>query len=273
MPSWNITVDHGNSLDACSLLAQASGLSKTRIKETMSKGGVWLRKGGKGRLARLRRATFLPKGGDELQLHHDPEVLARTCPPATLLADRGHYSAWAKPAGMLSQGTMAGDHCSLLHQVEGAFSPRRPALPVHRLDREVAGLVVVAHSPAAAARLSRLFAGRQVEKIYRATVRGCPQSDDGTIAIPLDGREAVTVYRRLATDAAGACSRLEIRLLTGKKHQIRRHLALLGHPILGDPRYGRDNAHPAGLQLVAVRLAFTCPFSGRPERFELPAVD
>lgn len=269
MPSWTLTVPKGNTLDACTLLARFSGLSKSRVKETMIKGGVWLQKRGKGKSARLRRATFLPRGGDLLRLHHDPEILARTAQHAQLVADRGHYSVWNKPAGMPSQGTLFADHCSLLHQAKSAFSPRRPALPVHRLDREAKGLVIVAHSPEAAARLSRIFAGGEVEKTYVASVLGRLTQKHGIIDIPLDGRKAATGFRVIKTSEEPSSSRVEVRLFTGRKHQIRRHLAAIGHPILGDPRYGRGNACAAGLQLTAVRLVFTCPFSGKAEWFEL----
>jgi tRNA pseudouridine32 synthase/23S rRNA pseudouridine746 synthase len=98
-------------------------------------------------------------------------------------------------------------------------------------------------------------------------VRGRPPADSGRIELPLDGQAALTRYRVSACDAtAGTCT-LEVETDTGRKHQIRRHLALLGVPVIGDPRYGRGNKDPGGLRLTAHRLAFRCPFSGQPVEF------
>ena len=84
----------------------------------------------------------------------------------------------------------------------------------------------------------------------------------GRIDLPLDGRPALTEYRVERYDRARDASVVQIRIRTGRTHQIRRHLAALGHPVLGDPRYGRGNADPRGLQLVAAGLTFRCPLRG-----------
>jgi tRNA pseudouridine32 synthase/23S rRNA pseudouridine746 synthase len=241
----------------------------------MEKGAVWLhRPGAAGGERRLRRASAELRPGDRIALYYDAEILARPSPRAELVADRGEYSVWLKPAGLLAHGTRFGDHASLLRQVEKASGRPRPVFPVHRLDREASGLMVVAHTPAAARALSRAIAAPETEKRYRAEVRGDlagTHGREGRIDLPIDGRPASTEYRVRAYDPAADASVVEVRIRTGRQHQIRRHLAALGHPVLGDPRYGRGNADPRGLQLAAVGLAFRCPVTGRRVVFEREA--
>lgn len=262
----------GEEAAASELLARLCGLSRSAVKDAMVKGAVWLRRAGaRGGERRLRRATTELKPGDHITLCHDPAVLGVVPPAATLLADRGGYTVWLKPAGLLAQGTRFGDHASLLRQAEKAGGRPRPVFPVHRLDREVAGIMVVAHTPAAARQLSAALHAHDTEKAYRAEVRGdlaARHSAAGRIDLPLDGRPALTEYRVERYDRARDASVVQIRIRTGRTHQIRRHLAALGHPVLGDPRYGRGNADPRGLQLLATRLAFRCPLRGDRVAFE-----
>ena len=228
----------------------------------MAKGAVTLTRGGKTK--RLRRATFALQGGDTLELSYDADVLARVPPVPQLLADERQYSVWVKPPGLLAQGTQEGDHCSLLRIAE--LQLRRDAFLVHRLDREAAGLMMIAHTPKAAAAFSALFAAQdntaRIRKLYRVEVKG-HAPEQGEIALPLDGKAALTRFTRVAVDPARNSSTLDVELVTGRKHQIRRHLAQSGLPVLGDPVYGENNKDARGLQLFAVALEFTCPLSGR----------
>lgn len=267
---WRLQVPADGGGSAVDFLAAGSGLSKGAVKEAMVKGAVWLRRSPGGR-KRLRRATTELRPGDRLELFHDPALLARDGPPPRLVADRGRYSVWFKPAGLLTQGTDYGDHCALERLAAQALRPR-PVLPVHRLDRETAGLMLLAHDSAAAARLSALLAGQGVEKRYRAQLRGdvaARLGSAGVIDAPLDDRPARTEFRVLGYDAAADVSEVDVRLVTGRLHQIRRHFADAGHPVMGDPRYGSHNKNREGLRLLAWRLAFRCPFAGRDEQFEV----
>ena len=247
-------------------LAAASGLSKEALKDCLEKGGIWLKRPSQGE-RRLRQGKFGLRAGDRLALYYDARVLAMVVPPAACLCDQGRYSVWDKPAFMLSQGSRFGDHCSLLRQVEKTFSGKTIHL-VHRLDREAQGLMLFAHNRQAAAAFSQLFQGRAVEKRYRARVAGRLAAVGETMRIdtPLDGKEALTEVTVLSQDAA--TSLLDVRIDTGRLHQIRRHLASLGHPLLGDRRYNRHCGRQP-LQLVAWLLAFTCPFSGEKKRYQL----
>jgi tRNA pseudouridine32 synthase / 23S rRNA pseudouridine746 synthase len=264
----NIIIGPASSATACELLARSTGLSKSRIKEAMGKGGVWLRTG-RTKRRRLRRATAVPAGGDILELFYDENLLARKPPSARCLHDERHYSLWHKPVGLLAQGNDYGDHCSLLRQAELAL--QRPAYPVHRLDREAAGLMLIAHQRQAAAGLSRLFRENGLRKYYEIRVAGRPDPPQGAILLPLDGRPAHTEYALLHHEPATASSLVAVELKTGRRHQIRRHFHLFGHPVLGDSRYGTGNKNTEGLQLEAVGLAFRCPCSGRQLSFTVPA--
>lgn len=253
----HVTTADESALDA---LARVSELPKGRIKDAMNKGAVWLKRG--SRTKRLRRATLQLLPGDQLSLHYNPDVLALVPPEAALFADERQYSVWIKPPGLLAQGSQEGDHCSLLRQAELVL--KRDVFLVHRLDREAAGLMLIAHTPRAAAALSALFARQEADaaitKLYRIEVRG-RVPEQGEIALPLDGKAALSRYRRLAYAEGSDSSSVEVALVTGRKHQIRRHFADSGHPVLGDPAYGSNNKDPRGLQLVAVELEFICPLS------------
>jgi 23S rRNA pseudouridine1911/1915/1917 synthase len=157
----------------------------------------------------------------------------------------------------------------------GGEDPERPGI-VHRLDRDTSGLMIVARSEQAHAALSKMIAAREVERTYLALVEGVPGSRTGTVDAPLGRdhrapervvvggrrpRPAVThfeVVERVRRDAL-----LEVRLETGRTHQIRAHMKAIGHPVCGDPTYGTAGRH--GLQrqfLHACGLRFRHPRDG-----------
>lgn len=260
----------GDPPGAADLLAKATGLSKGAVKDAMRKGAVHV--GRKGRsLNRLRRETATVRPGDLLEIHYDAALLALVPPAPRLVRDAVRWSCWWKPAGLLTQGTPFGDHASLLRLVEKAFD--RPAHPVHRLDREVEGLVLVAHDPAAAAALSELFRTGKVVKRYRAEVTGdvaAARGAAGVVETPIEGKAARTLWRVVGSDLARGTTTLEVTIETGRQHQIRRHLESIGHPVLGDPRYGTGNKSREGLRLAALFLAFREPFSGEEVELRRP---
>lgn len=255
---------------AIEFLACHCGLSKGRLKDAMNKGAVWLRSGRGGR-KRLRRATAQLSVGDEIELFYDPVLLALSPPPVQCLADRRDYSVWYKPAGVLAQGTDYGDHCSLMRLAE--LQLKRPVFLIHRLDREAQGLMLLAHRQQSAAQLSRLFQQDLVDKLYRIVVRGNVSATHGAagkIELPLDDKPACSDFHVRGYDAATDRSTVEVSLHSGRLHQIRRHFEAIGHPVLGDPRYGCDNKHAAGLHLMAVALAFVEPASRQRVQFTMP---
>ena len=269
------------SVTAAQLLAQASGLSSTAVKQAMQKGAVWV--SGSDGTRRLRRASKKLKSGDELHFYYNPQVLNERPEPPTLIADEGAYSIWNKPGGLLSQGSKWSDHCTVYRWAEQHLQPQRPAFLVHRLDRAASGLILLAHTKSMARQLVELFDQREIEKRYRVTVVGDMRElssghDDlsaghnGGLMInePLDGKAAVSHIQVTNFREDSNCTELLVDIETGRKHQIRRHLSGAGFPVLGDRLYGRVEPNDVmDLQLQAVRLAFRCPVSGESRCYSL----
>jgi tRNA pseudouridine65 synthase len=199
----------------------------------------------------------------------------------------------AKPAGLLVHRTdQAPDRDVLLQQARDATGGQH-LYPVHRLDRGASGVVVLARSPEAAAVLHRQLEEGGADKRYLAAVRGVPEQH-GLVDHPIPRREggprvpARTEYRRLASVEVAVLpgeperetrySLVEARPLTGRLHQIRRHLKHLGHPVLGDVNHGRSEHNRlcrerfglARLALHAAALSLDHPVDGRRLRFEAP---
>ncbi len=266
------TVGAEDPATACEFLAAFTPLSKNRIKDAMAKGAVWLKKSMHGQ-QRIRRASTALKPGDRISIYYDGALLARIPQRAQLISDQKRFSVWLKPAGLLSQGTKYGDHCALLRQVEQKYRSQRKVYLVHRLDREVSGLVLLAHDRAAATKLSDLFQKQHIIKRYAARVRGNPAKSmpGGVIAFDLDGKPATTEFRVEIYEPAIDISTVSIVMGSGRKHQIRRHFDIIGHPVMGDPRYGKENKNLEGLQLVATELEFQCPFNKEKRVFRTAA--
>lgn len=260
-----------NSVTAIELLCQqVPELSKGRLKDAMSKGAVML--AGKGQ-KRLRRAQTQLQTGQQLQLHYDDDLLQRQCEPAQLISDQQHYSVWFKPAGMLSQGNEWGDHLSLLRAAEQHFAAKRQVFLLHRLDREASGIMILAHTKQMAAAFSKLIAERKISKRYIIRVKGVLADSllqQAEIALPLDNKACLTRFSLLHADAERQQSWLAVDLISGRKHQIRRHFAAIGHPVMGDPQYGKDNKDSAGLALQASSVSFTSPKTRQAVSYSLP---
>jgi len=186
-----------------------------------------------------------------------------------------------KPAGLLTVATARERERTayrmLWDYLRAQRPPRRPLI-VHRLDRETSGLLVFAKSVAAKHALQAQFEARRVERIYLAIVDGVLSRDEGTIESRLvedrglrvragaGGRQSITHYRVRTRRRDSTV--LELRLATGRRHQIRVQLADEGHPIVGDTAHGGPRGRFGRLCLHAIRLGFAHPVSGAPMRFE-----
>ncbi len=187
------------------------------------------------------------------------------------------------PAGGHRSGTLV--HGLLVHDVAGGDEDR-PGI-VHRLDRDTSGLLVVARSDAAHERLQELIRERAVERRYLALVKGSPRSRSGRIEAPIGRdrfdrsrhsldtatpREAVTHFELL--ELIGPRALLQLRLETGRTHQIRVHLEAIGLPVCGDPVYGVPGDLALERQFLhAAGLAFEHPFTSEPVEVESPLPD
>ena len=188
-----------------------------------------------------------------------------------------------KPTGLLSvPGRGAGKEDCMVLRVQAEFPD---ALIVHRLDMGTSGLLVFARGKDMLGRLSTLFARREVFKRYVALIEGHLASETGMVDLPLikdwensplqkvdlaQGKPSLTRYARL--EYANGQSRVALEPETGRTHQLRVHMAALGHPILGDDFYGAGHTAAAPrLMLHAEVLAFEHPVDGRSMRFEKAA--
>ena len=258
-----------NGSTVTELIAGSSKLSKQQIKQTLYNGAVWIED--RSGIRRIRRAKKVLKVGDSIHLYYDRNIQQQHCPAAELVADLGDYSVWNKPCGMYSQGSRWGDHCTIYRFAETHLQPQRPAFIVHRLDRATNGLMLLAHSKSMANTLARMFEQRSIEKHYRATVTGNIDRDELPIHIDrdIDGKRAVSDIIRIESHTTDS-TRLVVRIETGRKHQIRRHLADIGHPVVGDRLYGTaDVTAGIDLQLQCCLLRFTCPVEQVTRIYEL----
>ena len=249
---------------ACDWLAQETGLPKGRIKLAMANGAVQVKKPN-SKWQRLRRATANLPAGTGIRFFYNPQLLAIKPAVPTLIDDRRRYSVWFKPPGVMSQGNEWGDHCSMLRLVELHFKNQREVFPVHRLDQEACGLILIAHDKKTAALLSELFSGRDIEKHYRVRVEGKWNPDVKVIETPLDNKLAITNISVL--EESDDSTLLLVKIETGRKHQIRRHLSQNGHAVRGDAQYGVKNSQT--LHLAATKLSYQCPVQGRLVSYEL----
>ncbi len=162
---------------------------------------------------------------------------------------------------------------------------------VHRLDAETSGVLLLARSPGALRALSRLFTDRRVEKQYLAVVQGTPPASEWACDLPIGPQPGEPGRRRIdrrlgqiaetrfeVVEAGEGRALVRARPITGRTHQIRLHLAATGHPVVGDPLYGKPGGtagagRPRELALRAVTLAYTDPFERRPVRIQAPVAE
>lgn len=250
-------------------LVSATGLGRQQLKQAVDKGVLWLERGKTTR--RLRRIKSPLNTGDTLHFYYSAEVLVQTVEPAQLISDRGDYSVWYKPFGMHSQGSKWGDHTTITRSVEK--QTQRTAFLIHRLDRAATGLMLIAHKKTTAALLAALFAERKIDKRYLAIVEGLYPALDTptTIDHPIDDKPSISHVQTLAQDSTRHRSLVDVKIETGRKHQIRRHLAESGYPIVGDRLHGNATEHSDdNLQLCSYSLAFACPVTAEPLYVTLP---
>jgi len=250
-----------DALDHSPLLPEGAALSREKIKRLIREGAVAV----DGKLCLTPKAAL--KTGSLVTVTL-PAVETRLAPEEgelSVLYEDASLVVLDKPAGLTvhpcpscPQGTLAHRlvaHFPSLRQQEGF----RPGI-VHRLDKDTSGLLVAALTEEARLALSSLFAGRELVKEYLALVHGVPHPLEGRIEAPLGrhptsrvkmavvpgGREAVSLYRVLHADEYGRFSLLAVRILTGRTHQIRVHMAHIGHPLLGDALYRRQEKTETG---------------------------
>ncbi|MCB2051484.1 MAG: RluA family pseudouridine synthase [Novosphingobium sp.] len=282
-------------------LSEASGLSRERVKALLGEGRITV--DGKPASSASAKVT----GGEAFTIAVPEAAPAAAQPqdiPLVIAYEDEHLIVVDKPAGLVvhpaagnPDGTLVN---ALLHHCRGQLSGiggvARPGI-VHRIDKDTSGLIVAAKTDLAHEGLARQFADHSIERAYLALVNGVPMPPQGTITGRIGrsdtnrkkmallpehssrGKHAVTHFK--VQEAQGFSALVECRLETGRTHQVRVHMASIGHALLGDPTYGRANTRIrptlsslgfARQALHAAVLGFTHPASGKTLQFrsELP---
>jgi len=244
------------------LAAQTGGVSRERVQLLIEQGKVLLD-------GKSPRASYRLRGGETVEVLGDPapkplKAFAEDIPLRVVYED-DDLSVIDKPAGMTVHagagavedegGTLVNALLHRYRKLSQVGGEQRPGI-VHRLDKQTSGLIVVARNDAAHARLAEMFAQRTIKKTYIALVHGHLKQDRGTIDAPIardlirrtrmttrrtDGaRSAVTHYTvlRRIHSRFGLFTLVSVRIETGRTHQIRVHMASIGHPVVGDTVYG-----------------------------------
>lgn len=271
-----------------------SDWSRSRVQKLFAAGLVWRED------EAIEKSTKV-SGGDCLNFTIPPERLLELRPvgiPLEILFEDDDLVVINKAAGMIVHpGAGTGEDTlvhALLHHCNGQLSwiggQERPGI-VHRLDRETSGVIVAAKSDQGYRGMTRLFAERQLEKVYSALASGGPfEAESGTIEAPIarhpvhrtrmavrdEGRSARSDWT-VDEQLSGGFSLVRVRIHTGRTHQIRVHLAHLGHPLAGDSTYG-FKARCSGMKfprvmLHAAKLVFTHPLTGRELTLKAPLPD
>jgi 23S rRNA pseudouridine1911/1915/1917 synthase len=237
---------------------------------------------------RVRPKSHRLEGGEELELElperAEPALVPEEVEFRVVYEDE-HLLVVDKPAGVVVHPAAGHGSGTLVHGLlgrAGGGEEDRPGI-VHRLDRDTSGLLVVARSEEAHKRLQNMVRRRALERRYVALVRGRPRSWRGRIDAPIgrdrddptrqsldtdNPREAVTQFE--VAELLGGHTLLDVRLETGRTHQIRVHLAAIDLPVVGDPVYGVPDPSLGRQFLHAERLAFDHPFTGERVEVESP---
>ncbi|MBN1494051.1 MAG: RluA family pseudouridine synthase [Candidatus Omnitrophica bacterium] len=267
--------DHGQRLDVFLARNLSETISRTKIKECIKSGGV------KVNGDQIVSAHHILKTGDSVTIMYKkprPLKLVAQDLPLDVVYEDARLVIVNKPAGMVvhpgagtKKDTLANAliaHIALLSKQGGAI---RPGI-VHRIDKDTSGLLVIAKSDQTHMRLAAQFKDHSITRRYYAVVKGVVQHDEGVcdasigagkifkkkmVVEAADGRRAVTYFKVIERFAKATL--LDIRLETGRTHQIRVHMAHLGHPVLGDRVYGVQSQLIERQALHAYLLGFIHP--------------
>ncbi|MDD4908770.1 MAG: RluA family pseudouridine synthase [Candidatus Omnitrophica bacterium] len=277
----------GMRLDVCLFQffqAQDLGLSRTTIQKEILEGHVTL-------AGAAVKANHKVKPGDAFEIKlgdRKPETIGSEDIPLDIVYEDDFLAVINKPCGLVVHPAPGNKEHTLVNALLHHFknisqvNPGRPGI-VHRLDKDTSGLMLAVKDDKTHLALAQLFARHDVKRQYVALVRGSMEFDENIIEVPLgrhptdrkkiaagfgdNTKYAKTHYRTLKR--AGSASLIELTPFTGRTHQLRVHLAFIGHPILGDNKYGRKNEFPR-LALHAFYIGFIHPATKKFMEFSTP---
>ncbi len=264
-------------------------LSRSRVQALIKQGAVLLNN-------RPTKASDKLEPGDTILVQQpapesETRVIREPALPLDILFEDAHMLVINKPAGLVVHPAAGHEGDTLadfllardpaIAQAANPGSQHRPGI-VHRLDKDTSGLLIVAKTAAAMMQLAQQFQERSITKRYLALVEGHLPLAEGTIEAPI-GRDQRHRQRMTITAQHGrhaqtlfwverefkSCTLLRVQIITGRTHQIRVHLAAIGHPVVGDRLYGRPQPlEPPRVFLHAAELQFTHPITGQPLAFQ-----
>ena len=276
MPLESFEVGPGESGDRLDrLAARRLGLSRSAVRRLIEDGSLLVE-------GERVSPSYKPQAGDHVEAHLPEPGLRPEDIPVPVVFEDEHLLVVDKPAGLVvhpgagnASGTLV--NALLKRGISGGPDPERPGV-VHRLDRDTSGLMVLAKGEPAYSGLVKMLSARRVRRVYRTIVVGKGLPETGTIDSPVGrdpenptlmvagiGKPAVTHFEALKeTDHY---TMLQVRLETGRTHQIRVHLSAIGYPVYADPLYG-EPVPDRRLWLHAERLAFEHPVTKEGMEFE-----
>ena len=277
--------DSGERLDSF-LAAHMSGHSRSSVQKLIEKGMASVN-------GRAVKSNYRIKAGDGIEVLLPPPERPEVEPediPLDIVYEDSALLVINKPAGMVAHpapGSRSGTLVNALLYHSGSLSASgdaaRPGI-VHRIDKDTTGLLVVAKNETAHRSLAGQLKAHSIKRKYIALVRGDIEEDGGTIEAPIGrhpvDRKRMAVVARNSRDAVthfcvirrfSGYTLVEARLETGRTHQIRVHMHYIGHPVVGDPKYGKPGELGAkGLMLHAAALGFVHPEKDEYMEFEAP---
>ena len=284
-----IVVESGANSRIDSYLAQRQNCSRVTIQRLLEKGNILVNN-------KQVKPSYKVQENDEIQIEkEEPKEIKMKAQkiPISILYEDENMLVVNKPKGMVvhpangnPDGTLANAVMAICKDtLSGIGGEIRPGI-VHRLDKNTSGVVIVAKNDATHIALSDMLKNHQIEKTYIALVRGIVKENEGTIDMPIsrsnsdrkkmavnrDGKDAITHFKVLERFYDEGVTLLEIKIETGRTHQIRVHLSHIGYPIIGDDVYsnGKNRWGIKGQCLHAKSLKFQHPVTGKEMYIEAP---
>ncbi len=236
-------------------------VSKKGIKKAIEKGLVRIN-------GRMGTTGLYVRGGEKIELLREQRMKPKANLKLEVLYEDDYLAVINKPAGVVVSGNK---RTSIENALQGNLknSNQKDGLeypePVHRLDYPTSGLLLIGKTSGAVTRLNKLFEGKEIEKVYHAVTIGSMSTTKGKIETSIKGKVAETHFEILQTvksDKYECLNLVRLKPVTGRRHQIRIHMAEIGNPILGDKQYGKEGfiLRGNGLYLHATSILFQHPY-------------
>jgi 23S rRNA pseudouridine1911/1915/1917 synthase len=243
--------------------------TKSALKKAIKKGLIFV----DGLTA---KTALVISGGEKIEcfMENNESTKRHLKLELSLIFEDEYLAVIEKPAGILVSGNgfKTIDNALLQNLQRSNLSDACRPRPVHRLDYPTTGLLLVGKTKSAITKLNQLFENKEIKKTYLAITIG-EMDAQGTIQVPVDDKKAYTHYHNISTVESTRFGKLNLLLLkpkTGRRHQLRKHLAHVGNQILGDREYGKPELllKGKGMYLHACTLEFIHPFSEEPVSFQ-----